>query len=127
MNLREADDTMLIYSYCCYNVNNDNWQEMQRTEDGEIYIDRESLIEPEIHQKLKRMPDGRKKIVEKRIPREFSLAALLESEQITIKNASGTWRNTQEGIDMMACKMLFKMFNEYQETGVIPEHVSIFS
>ena len=56
MNLIAADDTMLIYSYCCYNVNNDDWREMQKMEDGEIFIDRAALVEPEIHRKMKRMP-----------------------------------------------------------------------
>lgn len=42
MNLRAADDKMLVYSYCCYNVNNNDWQEMQKKEDGEIIIARES-------------------------------------------------------------------------------------
>lgn len=127
MNLREADDTMLIYSYCCYNVNNDDWREMQEKEDGDIFIDRESLVEPEIHQKLKRMPSGRKKVFEKRVHRDYSLSELIEEGHISIKNASGTWRTTTEGIDMMACKMLFKLFYDYQETGIVPEHISFFS
>ena len=68
MNLIAADDTMLIYSYCCYNVNNDDWREMQKMEDGEIFIDRAALVEPEIHRKMKRMPSGRKKLIVKRVP-----------------------------------------------------------
>ena len=71
MNLIAADDTMLIYSYCCYNVNNGDWREMQKKEEGEIFIDRAALVEPEIHQKIKRMPSGRKKLIVKRIPKDY--------------------------------------------------------
>ena len=126
MNLIAADDTMLIYSYCCYNVNNDDWREMQKMEDGEIFIDRAALVEPEIHRKMKRMPSGRKMLIEKRVPRDYSFSDMLGAGQVTIKNASGTWMKSPDGIDLMACKMLYKFFREYQETGVIQEHIEYF-
>ena len=52
MNLIAADDTMLIYSYCCYNVNNDDWREMQKMEDGEIFIDRAALVPTNVDAEL---------------------------------------------------------------------------
>ena len=126
MNLIAADDTMLIYSYCCYNLNNDDWREMQKMEDGEIFIDRAALVEPEIHRKMKRTPSGRKMLIEKRVPRDYSFSDMLGAGQVTIKNASGTWMKSPDGIDLMACKMLYKFFREYQETGVIQEHIGYF-
>lgn len=126
MNLIAADVTMLIYSYCCYNVNNDDWRKMQKMEDGEIFIDRAALVEPEIHQKMKRMPSGRKKLIKKRVPRDYSFSDMLGAGQVTIKNASGTWMMSPDGIDLMACKMLYKFFREYQEIGVIQEHIGYF-
>ena len=95
-------------------------------EDGEIFIDRAALVEPEIHRKIKRMPGGRKKLIEKRVLRNYSLSDMLGAGQVTIKNASGTWMKSPDGIDLMACKMLYKFFREYQETGVIQEHIEYF-
>ena len=86
MNLIAADDTMLIYSYCCYNVNNDDWRKMKKMEDGEIFIDRAALVESDIHQKMKRMPSGRKMLIKKRIPRDYSFSDMLGAGQVTIKN-----------------------------------------
>ena len=51
---------------------------------------------------------------------------LFEDGKIKVKNASGTWKTTESGIDIMALKILSKMFDEYQETGKVPEHVSWF-
>ena len=126
MNLIEADDTMLIYGYCCYNLNCDGCMEMSKKEDGEIYIDRDALVVPEIHSKIKRMPSGRKKCITKRIPREYSISNLIETKKILVKNASGTWKTTEDGIDIMAIKMLYKLFYEYQIMGDVVEEISIF-
>ena len=46
------DDTLLLYSYCAYDINRADWQEMKKKEDGEIAIDRDSLMEPEVHEKV---------------------------------------------------------------------------
>ena len=47
------DETLLLYSYCAYDINRADWQEIKKKEDGEIAIDRDSLIEPEVHEKVK--------------------------------------------------------------------------
>ena len=31
------------YSYCCYDINLDNWREMKEAEDGELWIERSAL------------------------------------------------------------------------------------
>jgi hypothetical protein len=60
-HLKIEDEQLVVYSYGCYNCNNDDWKKYKNIEDGEIYIERNSFVEPEIHEKLKRMPSGRKK------------------------------------------------------------------
>ncbi|MGF0019912.1 hypothetical protein [Sporofaciens sp. SGI.106] len=85
MNLIAADDTMLIYSYCCYNVNNDDWGKMKKMEDGEIFIDRAALGEPEIHRKMKRMSSGRKKLIENRVPRVILFQTCWEPDKSLLK------------------------------------------
>ena len=126
-NLQQADNTMVIYSYCCYNVNNADYKHFMEIEDGELYIDRDAFVEPEIHEKIKKIASGRKKVIVKRIKKDAPFGELFEAGKIRVKNASGTWRTTESGIDIMALKILFKLFSEYQKTGGLPEHVSWFS
>ena len=125
-DLRKEDDTMLMYSYCSYNVNLDHWREMQAAEDGELWIERNALIEPEIHEHIKRMPSGRKQLQVKRIKKEAPVGELYDAGKITVKNASGTWKTLGQGVDMIAVSILHKLFDEYQETGQIPQRVGWF-
>lgn len=124
MHRQKADDTELVYSYACYNVNRDGWEAAQKGEDGRIVIARETLAEPKSPWNQKRR-SGRKKRTED-VMQEFSLQALLDEKKITVKNARGTWRTDDKGIDMIAQKLLFKFFCEYRRSGVIPADVSFF-
>lgn len=122
-----ADQNLVIYSYCCYNVNLPDYKRFMETEDGELYIDRDAFVEPEIHQKTVRTASGRKKTVIKRIKRDVPFDELFENRKIKVKNASGMWRTAGSGVDIMALKILFKLFNEYQEKGTLPEVISWYS
>ena len=126
-NLVHFDDDLIMYSYCCYNVNNENYNIFEKMEDGELYIDRDALVEPEIREKIKKMPSGRRKQIGKRIKKNVSVEELFYMGKIKVKNASGTWKTTDFGIDIMALRILYKIFDEYQETGVIPKNVVWYS
>lgn len=117
------DEKMVIYSYCCYHIGEDKWQEMKEKWDGEIYISRDAFIEPEIHEKIKRMPSGKKKLVTKRIPRNVWPKDLINEGKLIVKNASGTWKTDEDGIDFIAGYLVMKLIDEYQLTGSISQHV----
>jgi hypothetical protein len=121
-HLVASDDTLLLYSYCAYDINRADWQEMKKKEDGEIAIDRDSLIEPEVHEKVKRLPYGKRTIVVKRIEREVPYEDLLQAKKIRIQNASGAWDFSETGIDEVALKIVHIIFSEYQKTGNIPDY-----
>lgn len=123
-HLVQADDTLVIYTYCCYNVNLPDYKHFMEMEDGELYIDRDAFVEPEIHEKTVRTASGRKKTVIKRVKRDVPFDELFENRKIKGKNASGTWKTAESGEDIMARKILFKLFNEYQEKGSFPETIS---
>ncbi len=126
-DLVAADETILLYSYCCYTLNEWERKSDRRDADGELIIDRSCLVEPEIHEKLKRMPSGRKKLVVKRIIRwDYHIPEWMHSGMLQIKNASGTWTTDEDGIDIMAVSLLYKLFNTYQETGDIPQHIGFY-
>lgn len=122
-----ADHNLVIYSYCCYNVNLPDYKRFMEIEDGELYIDRDAFVEPDIHEKTVRTASGRKKTVVKRIIRDVPFDELFENRKIKVKNASGMWKAAGSGVDIMALKILFKLFNEYQEKGVFPEMISWYS
>ncbi len=86
---------------------------MKKKEDGEIAIDRNSLIEPEVHEKAKRLPSGKRTTVIKRIEREAPYGDLLNAKKIRIQNASGAWVFSESGIDEVALKIVHIIFSEY--------------
>ena len=43
-DLQAADDTLVIYSYCCYNINITGWERFKDIADGELYIDRDAFV-----------------------------------------------------------------------------------
>ena len=124
--LVQADDSLALYRYCCYNINLDNWQEMKQKEDGELWIARDAFVEPEIHRRIKRRPSGRKQLQEKRIIRYVPVMELCDTGRITIRNASGTWDQHESGPDKIAIRILHIIFNRYQEIGAIPESVHLY-
>lgn len=126
-NLRAADEVAVVYSYCCYNINEEKWKEAKAVEDGEIFIERKAFVEPEIHEKVKKVSSGRKRLVVKRVAKEVPWTDLFESGRIKVKNCSNTWKNGDLGIDFMAQNILFKLFGEYQKTGKLPEHIDWMS
>ena len=48
---------------------------------------------------------------------------MLADGRIEIKNASHCFKVTDEGIDTMALRILFKLFHEHQETGELPTQI----
>ena len=83
-------------------------------------------MEPEIHEKLKKMPSGKKKLITKRIPVDVDYPKYIEEGLITIENCSNCWKTTddEKHIDVMALHILFYLFLKYQEQGELPEYIS---
>ena len=84
--LSQADGTAVIYSYCCFNLNREDWETARQTFDGALFIDRDAFVEPEIRERIKKTPSGRKRLVTKRVKRDVSPEALLAAG----KSPSGT-------------------------------------
>lgn len=125
-NLITVDEHDAIYEYGSYNLNDPGYRNENCICDGMIMIQRECFAEPEIHEKRKRLPSGRKKSVIKRIPVTVAYEEMIEDGRITVANCSNCWRTARNDlqVDIMACRLLFKIFRLYQEEGEIPESVS---
>ena len=97
------DDETVIYEYGGYNLN-----------------------EPEIHEKLKKMPSGRKGLITKRILVSVDYDKMSEDGTVKVENCNSCWHTTVNDlvVDVMACHILFHIFWRYQEEGEIPEYIS---
>lgn len=120
----EEDEHTVIYEYGGYNLNKPEYRNPDRICDGLITIDKNALVEPEIHTKIKRTQGGKKKSVTKRVPRDVPYIELIESGKIEIQNCSNCWQTLQTEKDMIAFHLIFKIFNMYQEDGILPSIVS---
>ena len=121
------DENAVVYEYAPFNLNEPEYRNSEHIYDGLITISKDSLVEPEIHEKLKRMPSGRKKLIVKRIRRDVDYSALLDAGKITIENSSYCWHmvGTGKNIGMMAMRIIFRIYNHYQDEGTLPETVSL--
>ena len=125
-NLVAVDEKAVIYEYGGYNLNDPKYRNENHLYDGTITIQRDCFAEPEIHEKLKKMPSGRKKLVTKRIPVDVHYGEMIEDGRIVVENCSNCWHTTETElkVDVMACHLLFYIFLRYQEEGKIPESLS---
>lgn len=81
------DDQTVMYMYGCFSCYYDkNWRQPVDC-DGLITIQKVCFQEPEIHQKLKRMPSGRKRLVIKKIPVDVDYVSMVKKGLITIENS----------------------------------------
>lgn len=121
------DDTMILYQYCCYNLNKADYELYSNLLDGKLWIQRDSLVEGERYLKRVKKTSGKKIILEKKRKIELDFSKLLRERRIEIENASGTWYITDEGYDVMALRIIYRIYEEYQMTGVVPKKISFFS
>ena len=122
------DEHTVIYEYGGYNLNEPDYRNAERTCDGTITIQKECFAEPEVHEKIKRMPSGKKKLVTKRIPVHVDYEKMLHDGLIKIENCSNCWRTSEDdlNVDVMACHLLYELFADYQKESKIPKYVSYY-
>ena len=114
------DDTAIIYSYSSYNLNDEKFRNAEMVFDGTITVDKSCFVEPEIHEKLKKMPSGRKKLVVKRIPQGVDISEMMKSGKLVIENSKNMW-DCINGIDRIALHLCYILFKEYQIKGSYPD------
>lgn len=119
------DDIAVMYEYSCYNWNDPLHYNDDKIADGTILIEKDSFVEPEIHEKLKRMPSGRKRQVSKKILADVDYSDLFRKGKIKVENCSYFWSTYDVGfpIDRIAMHLIFTIFKQYQVEGEIPEIV----
>lgn len=119
------DESTAIYEYAPYNLNYLEFTNEQHTYDGLITISKDALVKPEIHEKIKRMPSGKKKLVKKLIHRRVDRSELIQSEKIIVENSCFCFRQHDNGCGVIAGRLLYKIFDQYQDNGILPKIVSV--
>lgn len=123
--LEMEDDQTALYRYGCYHWDMEASRNPENLLDGQIWIEKSALIEPEIHEKLKHLPKGKKKHILKRIPLLQPVEEPLRSGQFQIQNSRFCWKLLDGQYDVMAVSLLQKISEEYQQTGFLPKHSSL--
>ncbi len=114
------DASSVLYSYYCFNWNIEQFRNPDHVSDGYITIRKDRLVEPEIHEKIKRFPNGKKKKIVNRIVRDVDIRGLIRDGSIEIENSRFAWYLIG-GYDRIALLLTYEIFTEYQKTGKLPE------
>ncbi len=122
--IADRDDECVIYQYGSFNLNEPQYQNKDKICDGLITIKLSSLVEPEIHKKTKRFPNGKKKLIVKRIEIPVPYYELLKSGEIHIQNCSNCWHILDDGTDYIARYLVHCIFSEYQQNGAISDKIA---
>ena len=121
--LVEQDEEIAIYEYSGADFDNVQHMAHVRDYDGEIWIYKRCLEEPEIHTKIKRRPSGRKYEEVKRITHLPSVREHIKNGEVIIEKecVNAVRRHANADIDYIAYRLIIKIFTYYQENGFLPE------
>ncbi len=123
--LFDEDSSVVVYQYAPYNLNKLAFRNSEKILDGLITINKRSLIEPQIREKIKRSPHGKKKKYVKRIIINPDLALLFESKDISVENSKFCWITLDNDCDVIAIRLIREIMISYQENGTLPKTVSV--
>lgn len=123
------DAETAIYTYGGFNWDIPSCKNPDYVQDGLLTIPRDCLPEPEIHARWRRMPSGKKRWIEKRVPVTVDVCGMIREGRIVVEDCSYCWVRLEEagGVDTMACRVLRKIFEKYQEAGALPKEVFMLS
>lgn len=87
------DENIVVYEYAPFNLNEPEYRNSEHVYDGRITISKDSMVEPEIHEKLKVMHSGKNKLIIKRLRRDVDFGACWTQEKSLLKTVvtAGIW------------------------------------
>lgn len=121
--IADQDKNTVLYQYGSYNLNDPQYRNEEHLSDGIIVIDKKSLVEPDIHEKIKRFPNGKKRLIVKKIVVEVPYRELYRYGKIQIQNCSNCWETRFDNKDFIAWRLVERVFSKYQEDGQLPEKI----
>lgn len=129
IELLAEDDSTVIYRY-----GGENWNTTGITRgdikvlDGEILIQKRCLVEPEIHVKVKRTASGKKIETKKYIIQRVDFFEAIKNGDIKIIKPCSSERSmsikSHGAENFFACRLLDRVFIDYQKMGTLPKSCS---
>lgn len=118
------DEETVIYTYRGENLNLPRG-ERERVEaiEGMFTIQKSALEEPEIHEKVVRGPNGRKRLVRKKITHFPNICAHIEDGTVKVDELCGVdVAFKEQGMHPRCASILLgRVFQRYMEDGVLPD------
>lgn len=118
------DEETVIYTYRGKNLNLPRG-ERERVEaiEGMFTIQKSALEEPEIHEKVVRGPNGRKRLVRKKITHFPHIEDHIEDGTVQVDELCGVDIAFKESGRYPRCALILirKVFERYMEDGVLPD------
>jgi len=114
-------------NFILYAYSGENWNEPTSNSgdkdlyDGEILINKDALVEPEIHKKFKNTQSGKKHLHEKRIIVPVNVSELINSGKIKILKTCKNEFSQNSCEYYLAQRIIKKIFVAYQEKGKLPD------
>lgn len=120
--LEAEDDEIAIYSYTGedWNVRDESARAALVSDSGQFTISKSCLIEPEIHSKVRKL-NGRKRLVEKRVVRDPSLADLIRNGDVVVDKLCVVDSEASVYPPRIYARLLRLIFRSYQINGRLPE------
>ena len=104
-----CDEKTLIYEYYALNLNYSEYRNAEHEYDGLITIDISAFVESEIHTKLKHFPNGKKKIITKRIINDVDYSQLISDKKTVVENSRFCWRILDKSVGFIAYRIIRKI------------------
>ena len=118
------DEETIIYSYRGENWNlPEELREKLEPIEGMFTIQKSALEEPEIHEKVVRKPNGRKKLVRKKVMHFPDVPGHIEEGTVTIDKLCGVDTAYLKPNPFPRCvrELLYIILERYMRDGVIPD------
>lgn len=124
--LISKDSDYLMFQYSSFDYNDENSEIAQNTFYGIIIVHKDYFPKPTISRKKIKKTNGKKVWVEKRKYPDINYEDFIKSGKISVENSSYANHLSVNGIDRIALDLIFKLENEYQKSGEIPNELSVF-
>ena len=121
--LELEDAEVAIYSYTGedWNVQDEAARKALESAIGQFAIDKSCLIEPEVRCRVRKKPNGRKELVEKKIVRPLDFSELIDNGSIVIDKLCGVDAEAPDHRPRIYMRLLRHVFESYQLNGRLPE------
>jgi hypothetical protein len=123
------DEETVIYTYRGQNLNLPKEDEERiEGEEGMFTIQKSALEEPEIYERIVRGPNGRKKLVRKKIMHYPHIDTHIEDGTVKVDKLCGVDVAFKESGRFPRCAFILirKVFEHYMEEGTIPDKEAFF-